>query len=57
MSCIWERPDWPLHQRLRVETFFFTLAKKARRKEPTTHENQKSAGLFLLNPRKTKKIR
>lgn len=27
MSCIWERPDWPLHQRLRVETFLFTLSK------------------------------
>ena len=27
MYWIWERPYQPVHQRLRVETFFFTLSK------------------------------
>ena len=58
MYWIWERPYQPIHQRLRVETFFFTLAKTYLRKagaEPQRLVPQKSAVLIFNNPHETKR--
>jgi hypothetical protein len=51
MYWIWEKPDQPIHQRLRVETFFFTLAKTPNRKGLVP---KKSAVLIFNNPHETK---